>query len=275
MLSLYPGLPRGHIQVWPAKDSKALLLFKIVKQFSVNASPAVLENYQHFLAVWKELLDRPCSKDGVDVLPAVVDSTLHGLVDVACLLNKETFVLTTQEHIRCTNTCNVQCVIEELLLQLEATNVFKNVYEVVTKLSHEDLSKLENLFGTWPSVGATAKADDQLLALKGTADSRSLCSDMNQSLCLCHFVTAFLLSWPYSLPPTPGTLGAVLHDLSMQAHNGAYGQLVKEELSTLHRQLKKLTGYHSPASQSPAAASVEPFRFIKDSSKEESRSEQK
>lgn len=248
---LCSGLPRGHIQVWPAKDSKVLLIFKIVKQFSVNANPSIVENYQRFLSAWTELLAKPCSSDEASALPSLVDCTLQGLVKITCMLDKETFVLATQEHIQCTNTCNVQCVIQKLLLELEASDIFKAVCEKVVQLSEGDLRKLKNIFGVWPSVGTQVTVEAQLLALKRRPCEKNPCCDMNQSLCLCHFFTAFLLSWPYSLPPIPGTLGAALQDLSHKAQSGAYGQLLMDELSTLHRQLRKLTGYHSPTNRSP------------------------
>ena len=274
LFSLTSGLPRGHIQVWPAKNSKALLLFKIVKQFSVNASPDILVNYQCFLSAWTQLLSLPSSLVGgggeeeeeEEELAGVVGGTVRGLVEVACMLDKETFVLTTQEHIRCASTCNVQCVIEQLLQELEATPVFRHVFRHVTALPEADLVKLENIFGTWPSVGggggssSEVRDNNVLSALKGKVGGggRSGCCDMNQVLCLCHFVTAFLLSWPYALPPCPppqGSLGHSLQVLSGEVQRGAHGQVLMEELSTLHRQLSKLSGYHSPnSSQSPTSS---------------------
>lgn len=271
------GLPRGYVEMWPATDSKALLLFKIAQEFSVNANPKIVENFQQFLSAWTQLLSRPLlnfppaerKMEDEAVLEEVLNVVVSGLIQAAETLDREMSVLHTQEHISCANVCNVQCALEELLSNLQSTNTFRIVSDLVVKLPLNKVGTLQNLFGAWPSVCAEAKKGDRDDSNRSCGPEKKLtmllstCCDMTQSLCLCHFITTFLLSWPYSMSPVPDpspaagspqTLLSVLKHHTRKDLCKAKSQFLRDEMFTLQRQLRMLIGYHSPSSANKKAA---------------------
>ncbi|KAK7500051.1 hypothetical protein BaRGS_00008598 [Batillaria attramentaria] len=247
------GLPRGYIKVWPSQDSKALLLFKISDGFGINSSPVTLENYQNFLTTWMQFLARPTLSTDETQLDIIIAEALQGFLSFASTLSAENFVLTTQQHIQCTRACKVHCVIDELLRSLEQTPIFTAVCKEVEKLPGSEIHKLENIFGVWPGVSISNKAE-RLMTTPGEIRvppcGQDAC-DLNQGMVLCHFIAIFLLSWPYGASFTDGTLSRALLKASQSVLNKTRCQYLKEESTTLRRQLKKLMGYHSPTILSP------------------------
>lgn len=252
------GLPRGYITVRPSRDSKALLLFKISDGFSVNSAPETVDNYQAFLSTWMRFLKSPTnSADGAH-LDVVISETLQGFLSFALKLSAENIVLTTQRHIRCVKTANVQCVVGDLLTSLEETPMFKAICREVEKLDKSDIIKLENIFGKWSRVsineaetGNICRDTGKLCREKQEGRDQGEPCDLNQDMCLSHFVTMFLLSWPYGVSFTDDAISTALLNITHTTLNRPMGQYLKEEVSTLRRQLKKLMGYHSPSVTSP------------------------
>lgn len=263
------GLPRGYVEMWPAKDSKALLLFKIAREYSVNADPDIVESFQRFLSEWTFFLNQPLlisSEEGEHgneaVLEDVLTTVIRGLVQVAGSLDKGTYVLHTQEHISCANVCNVQCAVEELLSSLESTSIFKVINSIVAQLPEAEVMKLQNLFGSWPSVcpptEKLGKGDGPSCGpeKRKAVMSSMACCDLNQNLCLCHFIATFLLSWPYSMSvvpdPAPSSMPSSLRSTLVlhvrQDLCSAKSQFLRDEILTLQRQLRKLTRFHSGSS---------------------------
>ncbi|KAK7108679.1 hypothetical protein V1264_016367 [Littorina saxatilis] len=245
------GLPRGYIQVWPAKQSKSLLLFKIAEQLSVNADPEVSEHCQRFLSTWTQLLSSPVEKMEAGDM-SMVRQTLHGLVEMSRTLGMKTHVLSTQEHISCSSACSVKCVVEELLAELAETALFKSVSVEVLKLPPDDLNTLENIFAR------RGEAEE----VKGGPGGTSVCCDMTPTLCLSHFVTIFLFTWPYSVSALSGTLGFVLQALSQKEQSRLSGTFLLDEIATLSRQLKKLTGFHSHVPPKSCGCKKKPLEEI-------------
>jgi hypothetical protein len=201
----------------------------------------------------------------------------------------------------------MQCAVKDLISSLELTSVFKIISSIVTALPESEVVKLQNVFGTWPSVCCSSVNGDRAAATGSscrTARSESAqskteaagtilrmdnngggssvpeskkfmmmlvpsCCDLNQNLCLCHFITTFLLSWPYSMSPIPdpnysggeGDAGyvtlksALKYYCRMDLCKQDVSQFLQDEMFTLRRQLRKLSGYHSSPHGSPVKGS--------------------
>ncbi|XP_076466788.1 uncharacterized protein LOC143298018 isoform X2 [Babylonia areolata] len=245
------GLPRGYLQLWPSQNAKSLLLFKTSEQFSVNASPQGMETYEGFVAAWNGQLMKSLSPAHSPSLAEAVRQGLQGLVSLAGTVGDGMVVLRTQGHISCTHACNLQCIVVQLLSELQATEMFRAVCGEVVRVGEDALRQLESLFGVWPSVVRSDTVPD-VVGMEGDREGgKRRCCNMNQFLCLCDFLTAFFLSWPYPTPTAPDSLGAALNRGARGTLEGSGSQLLTDEVTTLHRQLKKLSGFHTPTAQSP------------------------
>lgn len=242
------GRPRGYIKVWAAREFKTLLLFKLSDSLGINSSGNALHNIQDFLSNWTQLLSGSLEfKNGAD-LQVVLAETIRGLVALSTLLPAEKIILTTQHHIQCTQQCKVQCIVHDLLCEIEQTTLFHAICVVLEDLSEADIHKLETIFGIWPKVVASSESNSSKFQFESKCTG-TVC-DLSQGLCLCHFITAFVLSWPYALTYSKGTFGAALNCIAQDTMNKSPGKYLMDEVSTIRRQLKQLIGYHSTPSLS-------------------------
>ncbi|XP_025099563.1 glutathione gamma-glutamylcysteinyltransferase 3-like isoform X2 [Pomacea canaliculata] len=241
------GLQRGYIRVWPAKDAKSLLLFRVSEGLSVNSSSDAVQNIQYFLSMWIQLLTQSFQQPEGFTLDSALTKAIEGMLKFACTLSQENLILTTQQHITCNKSGRVQCIIENLLAELEKTPLFTSLNNIVSMLSKSDVQKLENIFGVWHST----VVDPQ----KPSVDNgrMTVCSlegcDLTNLVCLSHLMAIFLLSWPYTLQhgKVAGNLGGVLHSLVQQTLFSFHGKYLFDEVSTLRRQMTKLMGFHAPS----------------------------
>ncbi|XP_046360821.2 glutathione gamma-glutamylcysteinyltransferase 2-like [Haliotis rufescens] len=197
------GKPRGLMVMSRKKESHPLLLFRLSSNMSVTArvlfNPAVPE----FMMKLKTQTDRTLEETlSVD---ALADRAARDMIQVLAEISGHVTIMTTQLDITCPQDVaeKHECFIQHLIKALQETVIFEKVTNICKSLPEDKMEVMENLFEpAWPSCNGK-------------------CQPFNKLKCE-HFITFFILTWPYRTGVSGETTLAALYD-----------QMVEDELQRI------------------------------------------